>query len=530
MPVLTAVVVLVVVPLAAMLRTVLTEGNHGLAAAMDRPGLTVAVLHTLGLAVAVVVLAVPVGALLALLLRNVDLPCAALLRAGALLPVLVPDFVLAYSWRRAYGPTGFTDDLLNVSWPGLEGPAGVVIVVAVNVVPLCYLVLSAGLAARTEADQERAARISGAGPLTALCTVTLPLLAPALAAASVLVFVLALGAFAIPEVLGSPAGFGTVTTRIYADLTRSSDPAAFVDAMVLAVLLVVVAFAVVAPADSLVTPRLRVGRAAVTEPAPTVAGPGAAARWAAAGIGGYLTLTVAVPLLALVTTALTRAVGLPPVPANWTTANLRAVLTARTAEAFGRSLLLAALAAVVLVALGLAVAALERLRTGRLVATAVTLTFVLPGSTLAVALLVGYGRWLGGSLLLILLAYLAKLWAFAHRPISGALDRLPPEELAAARVSGASLPAALLGVVLRPLSPALLVAGLVCFLTGLHEVTMSSLLYGPGSETMAVVVLNSEELGQVGLTASLSLLLTAVVVLPGAACWIVAHRLDRGGP
>jgi iron(III) transport system permease protein len=530
-PVLAAGLALVVVPLTAMLRTVLTGGGDGPAVALARPGLTIAVLHTLGLALAVVVLAVPLGALLALVLRTGDLPCAVLLRAGVLLPVLVPDFVLAYSWGRAYGPAGFTDDALHVSWPGLEGPAGVVVVVAVNVVPLCYLVLAAGLAARAEPDQERAARVSGADQLTVLRTVTLPALAPALAAAAVLVFVLALGAFAIPEVLGSPAGFGTVTTRIYADLSRSSDPAAFVEAMVLALLLVVVAFAVVAPADSLVTPRLRVTRTAVTEPARIVAGPRTPARWAAvAAIGAYLALTVAVPLLALVTTALTRAVGLPPVPANWTTANLRAVLTLRTAEAFGRSLLLAALAAVLLIGLGGAVAALERLRAGRLLATAVTLTFVLPGSTLAVALLVGYGRWLGGSLLLILLAYLAKLWAFAHRPIAGALDRLPPEELAAARVSGASLPTAVIGVVLRPLSPAILVAALVCFLTALHEVTMSSLLYGPGSETLAVVVLNSEELGQVGLTASLSLLLTAVVVLPGMGCWLVVRRLDRHRP
>ena len=33
---------------------------------------------------------------------------------------------------------------------------------------------------------------------------------------------------------------------------------------------------------------------------------------------------------------------------------------------------------------------------------------------------------------------------------------------------------------------------------------MSSLLYGPGSETLAVVVLNSQELGRIGPTAALS--------------------------
>ena len=110
--------------------------------------------------------------------------------------------------------------------------------------------------------------------------------------------------------------------------------------------------------------------------------------------------------------------------------------------------------------LGGCVAALERGRGGRIVATLVTLTLVLPGSTLAVGLLIAYGRWLGGTLTLILLAYLAKLWAVAHRPISGAIDRLPPDELHAARVSGASPLTAIRTVVLRPLAPAL-VAGLV---------------------------------------------------------------------
>ncbi len=112
--------------------------------------------------------------------------------------------------------------------------------------------------------------------------------------------------------------------------------------------------------------------------------------------------------------------------------------------------------------------------------------------------MITYGRWLGDTLLIILLAYVAKLWAFAHRPVSGALDRLPPDEFAAARASGASVLGAIRTVVLRPLAPALLAAWLVCFLTALHEVTMSSLLYGPGNETLAVVVLNSAELGQVG--------------------------------
>jgi iron(III) transport system permease protein len=242
---------------------------------------------------------------------------------------------------------------------------------------------------------------------------------------------------------------------------------------------------------------------------------------------GYLALTMAVPLAALGLTSITRALGVPPTPANWTLDHYREVLTPRTFEALGRSLGLAVAAASLLVLLGGALAVVERRQTGRTAASLVTLTLVLPGSVLAVGLLIAYGHWLSGTLFLILLAYLAKLWAFAHRPIAGALDRLPSDELRAARASGAGPLTAARTIALRPLAPALVVVWLLCLLTALHEVTMSSLLYGPGSETLAVVVLNSEELGRIGPTAALSVLLSLLVAGPALLLWVVRHRVRR---
>ncbi|CAN5690281.1 N/A [soil metagenome] len=522
-----AAAMVVLVPLLVMARTVWVEGSADLDDILTSPGLGTAVKNTFLLAVAVTVLAVPLGTLLALALRRPDLPGRAFWRVAILLPVLVPDFVLGYSWLRAYGRAGFTDDLLGVHWSGVQGPVGVTVVVVVNAVPLVYLITAVGLAARAEPAMERAARVSGAGALSVLRTITLPLLAPAMATAAVLVFVLTLGTFAIPQVMGSPAGFSTITTRIYSNLARSSDPLAFTEAVTLALLLVVIAVLVVAPADSLLGPRLRVTRAATTDPTSLAGNNKASGRWAATGIGCYSLLAVGLPLLALVATAVTQAVGLPPTPENWTIANFLSVINARNGEALSRSVLLAAIAASVLVLLGGLVAALERGRSGRSVATLVTLTLVLPGSTLALGMLIAYGHWLGGTLAIILLAYIAKLWAIAHRPISGALDRLPPDELHASRVSGASPFTAIRTVVLRPLAPALLAAWLVCFLTALHEVTMSSLLYGPGSETLAVVVLNSAELGQVGATSALAVLITVVLLVPALGFWSVIRRLNR---
>jgi iron(III) transport system permease protein len=515
--------VLVAVPLLRLGSVVWAEGD--LAATFGSPGLGVAVRNTVVLAGAVTVAAVPVGVALALVLRRPDLPGRAAWRAAVLLPVLVPDFVLGYSWTQAYARAGFTDTLLGVHWTGVQGPVGVWLVLVVNAVPLVYLVVAVGLAARAEPDLERAARMSGAGSATTLVTITLPLALPAVLAAAVLVFVLTLGTFAIPQVLGAPAGFRTVTTRIYADLSVGGDPASFVEAVTLALLLVVVAAACVAPTDALLGPRLRATRGADVQGTHGTPGRRAVRRAEALGVAGYLGLTMVLPLAALALSSVTRAVGVPPTPANWGLDHFRRALTPRTLEALGRSLGLALVAATLLVLLGALVAVVERRRRGRATATLVTLTLVLPGSTLAVALLITYGRWLSGTLVLILLAYLAKLWAVAHRPIAGALDRLPPDELRAARVSGAGPGTAVRTVALRPLAPALLGAWLVCFLTALHEVTMSSLLYGPGSETLAVVVLNSSELGRIGPTAALSVLLSLVVAVPALVLWWAIGRL-----
>ncbi len=519
------VALLVVLPVLRVVYVVVTEGSTSLDEVFGRPGLGEAIVNTVLLATAVTVVAVPLGTLVALTLRRADVPGQRWWRFAMLVPVLVPQFVLGYSWTQAYGRAGFTDTALGLPWPSVQGPWGVWAVLVVNTVPLTYLFAAVGLATRAEPDLERAARASGASAASVLRDVTLPLLRPSVAAASVLSFVLTLESFAIPQVMGTPAGFTTVTTRIYRDLSLGSDPLSFVEALALALLLVAITVVVVVPADLWLGPRLRVTRVAAPEGAPIVTPRGAAGRWIAAGLGGYLLLGVVVPFVALFAAAVTPAVGVRPSPDNWTLSNFAFVLNSRNAEALGRSAVLAFAAAGLLTVLGGCVAVLERHRGGRAMASLVTVTLVLPGSTLAVALLITYGRWIGGTLTLILLAYLAKLWAFAHRPISGALDRLPAGELQAARASGAGALTAVRTVALRPLAPALLGAWLICFVTALHEVTMSSLLYGPGSDTLAVVVLNSQELGRIGPTAALSILLTLVILVPTVPLWLLIRWL-----
>jgi len=126
--------------------------------------------------------------------------------------------------------------------------------------------------------------------------------------------------------------------------------------------------------------------------------------------------------------------------------------------------------------------------------------------------------------LIILLAYVAKFWVLGHRPVQAALDRLPPGLTRAARLSGARPATAVRTVVLPPLTVALCTAAGLVFIFAFHELTMSTILYGPGTETFAVVIMNQQDLGGVGATAALALVLTAPVVAVAALAAALPRR------
>ena len=538
---LVAAVLLVIVPLGVLLRTALEEGPATLLESVASA--SGAVWASIWTSLAATVVAVVIGVVIAVLTERTEVPGRRGLRLGMLVAFVVPGYVAALGWLAAYGPGGMLDDLFGIAAPALVGPLGVVLVMGVEAAPIAYLIVLAGLHSRAEPDLERAARASGARPMVAFRTVTLPLLRPVMAGAAAIAFVLNVTSFGVPAVLGIPAGFTTMTTRIYRDLAFSSDPSSFVRAVGLAIVLATGAAVVIAIADWLLdrrgTDRSGVFAGplgAIGQPARGPLEDGARHRRARprALAGGAVAWSIVIalvilPLVGLLLSALTRAPGLAPTPANWTLDNFREVLDGRTFSALGNSLLLASAAAVgVIVLSGLAVMA-RRGRGGGATGGLLGLTFALPGSTLAVAVLLAYGVALRDTLLIILIAYLAKFWALGYRPVTAGLDAIPADSYRAARVSGAGVWTTTRTIVLPLLRPMIIAGGLIVFMFGLHEVTMSSLLYGPGSATLAVVVLNLQQLGDNGLTASLALFLALLVTLAALPLLSRTGALERMG-
>lgn len=461
-------------------------------------------------AVAAAVLATVGGTAAALATERRAVPGRRALRVAFLSPLLVPPFVAAVGWQAAYAPTGLLDDIVGLGAGWLEGPVGIVLVVAVNALPLAYLPIAASLATAGEQDMVWAARASGAGGRDAFRSITVPTLRPAVAAGAALTFVSGMNAFGIPIVLGTPAGFGTMTTEIFSGLRRAFTVEAFQEVLLLAVALALVTTVVSTSVDLSTSTTPLAATRGRARPARRPAD-----RWVAAI--SWLAFVVAVggPFAALVLRSLTRAVGLPATPDNWTLEHLSGALGPTALAALGRSVLLAMTAATIVLVLAGGSAWLRR--TGSASAGRVAmLGFAVPGSALAVAVFLAYREPLGTGLALIGVAYLGKFWAIGHQTVDVSAGRMGVDVWRAARASGAGPADAVMSAVVPVLAPALLTGWATVFLFAVHELTMSSLLHGAGSATMAVVVLDLQQTGDPLATAALAVMLTLVVIGAGA--------------
>jgi iron(III) transport system permease protein len=525
---------LVGAPLVFLARGASAGGVAGVTAALSDPEVRVALGHTVSLAILVTLVAVVLGTALAVVFDRSMLRRPHRWRVAVVLPLLVPQFALTLSWTQAYAPAGLLDHLAGVTMPGLYGSPGIALVLIAEAVPLVWLIVTAGLAVRREPDLVRAARASGASAVRAFITIDLPLLRGPLVAAGAVVVVGVVNSFAVPQVLGSAQGYETLATLAYRQLSFSAAADVFTRLCVVALLMVVVVLVAVGTVDRgfgrIGTAFTRTGLGGT----PFVHRRSAGARWVALGLALYLVLTTVLPLLALILTSLTRAPGLTPTPANWAWTNYSTGLAGAALTALGRSLVLAAVAALVVTALAITVVGVGG-EAGRRLGAAVTLGYAVPGTALAIGVLVAYGRWLGGSAAIILVAYLGKCAALGYRAVAAGADRVPPELAQAARASGANAATVFATITARVMATGYLAAAGLVVLFALHELTMSSLLYGPGTETFAVVVLNQQQLGGLGTSAALAVILTVppLVVAGGVAgllAWWNGPRRDRRDP
>ncbi|MEV0598353.1 ABC transporter permease [Streptomyces sp. NPDC050315] len=227
------------VPLAGVLvRTTWSD----LGAHLTAPGVTEAMWLSLAVACWALGLSLLLGVPLAWLLARVDFPGKALVRSLVLLPMVLPPTVGGVALLLGFGRRGLLGGVLE-DWFGVQLPfhtSGAVI--AATFVSMPFLVISLeGALAGLHARYEETAASLGAGPFRVFCTVTLPMVAPGLAAGAALTWARALGEFGATITFAGnlPGVTQTLPLQVYLLLQDSPEAATSVSLLLLAVAMAV---------------------------------------------------------------------------------------------------------------------------------------------------------------------------------------------------------------------------------------------------------------------------------------------------
>ncbi|WP_443047503.1 molybdate ABC transporter permease subunit [Streptomyces sp. KMM 9044] len=184
------------------------------------------------------------GVPLAWLLARTDFPGRGLVRALVTLPLVLPPVVGGVALLMALGRNGIVGQRLD-QWFGISLPfttAGVVVAEAFVAMPFLVISVEGTLRAADRRYEEAAATL-GASRFTAFRRVTLPLIAPGVAAGSVLAWARALGEFGATITFAGNFPDRTQTMPLAVYLALQSDPEA---AIALSLVLLAVSIAVLA--------------------------------------------------------------------------------------------------------------------------------------------------------------------------------------------------------------------------------------------------------------------------------------------
>src|SRR5215470_10576975 len=163
------------------------------------------------------------AALMGWLVARTDMPLGNMVRALVTASFVTPPFLGAIAWELLAAPNS---GLLNKAWRALTGAEmdayllniyslpGVIFVISCYTFPYVF-VLMANALDRIPGDLEDASSILGGRAWTTARRITVPLAMPALIAGALVAFLQAMTLFGSPAILAIPAGFHTMTTKIW---------------------------------------------------------------------------------------------------------------------------------------------------------------------------------------------------------------------------------------------------------------------------------------------------------------------------
>jgi iron(III) transport system permease protein len=454
--------------------------------------------NTALLGVGTALLATAFGAPLGVALARIPLRSKAVVRLALAAPALLPPYVVALAWTYVAGTRGLVASMIG---DGVLGQWTYSLPAAILVLSLCFYpisMLGTEVAMRRIDGRLEEAALLIARPQLVLRGITLPLIAPGVLAAALMIFVLAASEFGVPGLLR----VRVYTTEVFTAFAALYD---FSRAMLVAVpllilCLVLAALAVAIVGDRLVSTRRGVGtRPALLDDWRRVAE-------AAAVV--MIVVALGIPVIVLVREAMG--------------AESFSAILAGSGPAITNSLVLAATGAIAVVSVAVWLGygrARARGRAGQLVDVLFVTAFAVPSTIVGVGLI---GLWnrpgiLGtgyGTDVMFIVGYLARFLPVAALAVAAATRYVPVSHEEAAAVSGAGWLRTMIQIVLPQVRLGLLTAWVITFVLAFGELGVSILVAPPGESTLPIRIYTIIANTPSSHVAALALLQTAVILAP----------------
>ncbi|MSP46689.1 MAG: iron ABC transporter permease [Xanthobacteraceae bacterium] len=479
------------------------------------------------------IVAAPMGWLVA----RTDMPLRRTVRLLVTASFVTPPFLGAIAWELLAAPNS---GLLNKIYRVVTGAAadehllniysfsGLIFVIACYTFPYVF-VLVANALDRTPGELEDASSILGGSTWVTARRVTIPLVLPAILAGALVAFLQAMTLFGSPAILALPAGFHTMTTKIWSLFQYPPKPelaaAASLPLLILTVLLLRAehmilgrrSYAVLGGKNS--DPRLiRLGWM----------------RWAALALCFIVLLNpVFLPYAALFNATFSKVASQFITFSNFTFHNIHFVLFELSAtklalyNTFVLGIATATIGTVVAVVISY-LTTREAVSGHRALGFLATAPVAIPGIVLGVGLFLSYTRppfVLYGTLWILLLAFLTLAMPAAYQQMQSALKAIHPELEDASRILGATRLKALRQITAPLLRTSVIATWCFVFVGTIRELSAAVMLFTSETKVISVLIFDLNESGDLAAISVLGLIM--LVVTSGIVA--LANRLRLGG-
>lgn len=511
---------------------------------ISEPGVLLLLRNTTLLVLGGGIVAVVFGAILAWLVVRTDARIPFISHLLPLLPFLLPAIVGIIGWTVLLAPgSGFLNVFFRwiLSFVGLElteGPidiyswGGLIFVYGLYMMPFTFLLVAAGLE-QMDSQLEEQARVSGAGLLKTLWTVTIPSVGAHLGAAMLLTIWFGFAFFSGPAILGTRAKIPVLSVRIVDLLTFTFPPQTGVAVGLSGFMLVAVAVA-----WYMQTRLLRGSRFA------TVGGRGKAStielgRWRWLGksvVIGYVVMTCVLPVLALLWLAVR---GFWSAELTLEGLSLNQFRDVLFRDPFtSRALMNSAQLAVVGATIGMLCAAIiaryvqtSTTWAGRWIDALVKVSAPVPSVVLAVGFLLAFGGppfYLIGTFLMMLGAYVTHFIPQATVSADAAAAQVGKELSEASHISGGGDARTFFRISLPLMLPGLMAGWALLFLWMLGEFNASVILASVSNPVIGFQIYSLYQQGFYGRLAALSIVLLAVNAIVVSLVFVLGRRARIG--